>query len=261
MAGSGTSGKQARIKQTLCWWCFARSTRPEQLVKEAVALGFAGVEIAPPEHWDMIMANNLRIVSIGGHGTFADGLNRRENHARIEAELRGNIDTAAKHNIRNLICFSGNRQGLSDEESIENTAEGLLRVAKYAEEKKVTLCIELLNSKVDHPDYQADHTAWGVEVCKKVNSPAVKLLYDVYHMQIMEGDLIRTIQQNIDYIGHFHIAGNPGRSNIDDTQEINYRGVIQAIAGTGYGGYVGHEYIPQGDAMQVLRQTFELCNV
>ncbi|MFC2012123.1 hydroxypyruvate isomerase family protein [Chloroflexota bacterium] len=249
------------IKQSLCWWCFARSTEPEVIFKEAVSLGIAGIEIAPPEQWDTILENNLKIIGTGGHGTFTDGLNRRENHDRIEEELRKNIETAAKYNIRNLICFSGNRAGLSDEEGIENTAEGLLRVTKLAEEKNVTLVIELLNSKVNHPDYMGDHTLWGVEVCKKVNSPAVKLLYDIYHMQIMEGDIIRTIQENIDYIGHFHIAGNPGRSNIDDTQEINYRGVIRAIAATNYDGYVGHEYVPQGDAIQVLRETFKLCDM
>jgi len=258
---SDSTKKSIHIRQSLCWWCFARSATPEQIVQEAVAIGFDGIEIAPQEHWDMIVANNLSIISIGGHGTFADGLNRRENHDQIEEELKQNIESAAKYNIRNLICFSGNRAGLSDDEGIENTAEGLLRVAPLAEEKMVTLCIELLNSKVDHPDYQPDHTLWGVEVCKRVNSPAVKLLYDVYHMQIMEGDLIRTIQQNIDYIGHFHVAGNPGRSNIDDTQEINYSGVIKAIAATSYDGYIGHEYLPEGDAIQVLRQTFQLFNI
>jgi hydroxypyruvate isomerase len=261
MVTSRATAKNRRIKQSLCWWCFASSTKPEQIVKEAVALGVGGIEIAPKEYWPMITDAGLRLIGTSGHGTFGDGLNRRENHARIEDELRANIEIAAKQNIRNLICFSGNRKGLSDREGIENTVEGLLRVAKLAEQKKVMLVIELLNSKVDHADYQGDHTAWGVEVCKKVNSPAVKLLYDVYHMQIMEGDIIRTIQQNISYIGHFHIAGNPGRSNIDDTQEINYRGVIQAIAGTNYDGYVGHEYVPRGDAMQVLRDTFHMCDV
>ena len=250
-----------RIKQTICWWCFARSTEPETIVKEAVALGIHGVELAPPEYWDMIKENGLKLIGTGGHGTFSEGLNRRENHNRIEEELRKNIEMAAENNIRHLICFSGNRAGLSDEEGIENTAEGFLRVSKFAEEKGVKLIMELLNSKVDHPDYQGDHTLWGIEVCKKVNSPAVKLLYDVYHMQIMEGDLIRTIRENIDYIGHFHIAGNPGRSNIDDTQEINYKPVIEAIAATNYDGYIGHEYVPEGDAMQILRQTYKLCDV
>jgi len=252
-----------RIKQTLAWWCFTRATenKPEDVIREAVALGIQGVEIAPPDQWPAIKAAGLKIIGISGHGTFSEGLNHKENHARIEEEILGNIETAAENDVRNLICFSGNRDGLSDEEGAENTAECLLKVAKKAEEKGVHLLIELLNSKVDHPDYQGDSTAWGVEVCKKVNSPAVKLLYDVYHMQIMEGDLIRTIQENIDYIGHFHIAGNPGRSNIDDTQEINYRPIIEAIAATGFDGYLGHEYVPKGDAFQVLRDTYKLCDV
>ena len=258
---SGPIGKSKRIKQSLAWWCFAPSTSPEQIVKEAAAIGISGVEVPPREQWDMIIENNLKIISDIGHGTLTDGLNCRENHDRIEEELQAKIETAAKYNIPNLVCFSGSRRDLSDGEGIENTAGGLLRVAKLAESKKVTLWLELVNSKIDHPDYHGDHTLWGIEVCKRVDSPAVKILYDVYHMQIMEGDLTRTIQQNIDYIGHFHIAGNPGRSNIDDTQEINYRGVIQAIAATNYAGYIGHEYIPEGDAMQVLRQTFELCNM
>ena len=258
---ASSAPKYPRIKQSLCWWCFARSTKPEQIVKEALALGIGGVELVPKDLWQTIIDSGLRLISIGGGGTFADGWNRRENHARIEQELSANIETAAKFGIRNLICFSGNRKGQPDKEGIDVTSEGLLKVARLAEQKKVMILLELLNSKVDHPDYQGDHTAWGVEVCKKVNSPAVKLLYDVYHMQIMEGDLIRTIQQNIDYIGHFHIAGNPGRSNIDDIQEINYRGVIRAIAATKFDGYVGHEYVPRGDAMQVLRDTFKMCDV
>ena len=152
----------------------------------------------------------------------------------IEAELRASIDVAAKHGIPGLICFSGNRQPFQTEiEAIEACADGFKRVAPYAEEKGINLNMELLNSKVDHPGYQCDHTAWGVAVCERVNSPRVKLLYDIYHMQIMEGDLIRTIRDNIEYIGHFHTGGNPGRNEIDDTQEIHYRAVMQAIAETG----------------------------
>ncbi|MFC2038475.1 hydroxypyruvate isomerase family protein [Chloroflexota bacterium] len=251
------------IRQSLCWWCFTRASenKPEDVIREANALGIQGIELAPPDQWEAIKAAGLKIIGIGGHGTFSEGLNRQENHDRIEKELRDNIELAANNDIRNLICFSGNRGGLSDKHGAENTVRGLLRVAKLAEEKGVTLVIELLNSKIDHPDYMADRTRWGVEVCKMVNSPAVKLLYDVYHMQIMEGDLIRTITENIDYIGHFHIAGNPGRSNIDDTQEINYKGVIEAIATTNFEGYVGHEYVPKGDAFEVLRRTYKMCDV
>jgi hydroxypyruvate isomerase len=188
-------------------------------------------------------------------------LNRKENHSRIEEELLKNIELAAKYEIPSLIVFSGNRRGISDEEGIDNTVEGLLRVVKAAEEKGVTLCLELLNSKYDHKDYQCDRTWWGVEVCKRVNSPRVKLLYDIYHMQIMEGDLINTIRQNIKFIGHFHTAGVPGRRDIDEEQEINYRAVMRAIAETGYDGYVGHEFVPKGDPIEALKKAFEICNV
>ncbi|MFB3040937.1 MAG: TIM barrel protein, partial [Candidatus Poribacteria bacterium] len=150
---------------------------------------------------------------------------------------------------------------VSDEEGIDITAEGLSRVAKAAEEKGINLCVELLNSKVDHAGYQCDLTTWGVEVCKRVDSPRVKLLYDIYHMQIMEGDLIRTVKENINYIGHFHTAGNPGRNDLDDEQEIYYPAVIQAIAETDYDLYVGHEFIPKGDPIDGLRAAFHLCDV
>ncbi len=214
-----------------------------------------------PEIWPAVKAAGMRIVSIGGHGNFTDGLNRKENHERIEQELKRNIEVATSNKIPNLICLSGTRRGLSDEEGIYNTVAGIRRVIKLAEEARVTLMIELCNSKVDHPDYQADHTKWGVEVCKLVNSPFCKLLYDIYHMQIMEGDIIRTLRENIQYIGHFHIAGNPGRNNIDDTQELNYVGIMKAIAATGFSGYVGHEYTPVGDAVQVLRDTYRMLDV
>ena len=161
-----------------------------------------------------------------------------------------------------LITFSGNRyEGLSDEEGIDIIAEGLSRVTKAAEEKGINLCLELLNSKVNHPDYQCDSTAWGVEVCKRVNSPRAKLLYDIYHMQIMEGDIIRTLQDNIEYIGHFHTAGNPGRHDLDEEQEINYPPIMQAIAETGYALYVGHEFIPKSDPIEGLRAAAQLCDV
>ena len=215
----------------------------------------------PREYWDAVLDHGMKIAIIGGHGTLTDGLNRRENHDRIEEELSRNIELAAEYGIPSLICFSGNRRGLPDDEGIQITAEGLRRVAKMAEEKGVQLCLELLNSKVNHPDYQCDHTWWGVEVCKAVNSPAVKLLYDIYHMQIMEGDLIRTIKENIDYIGHFHTAGNPGRHDLDDEQEINYRAVMKAIAETNYTGFVGHEFTPKGDPIEALERTFSLCDV
>ncbi len=254
--------KVGRIKQSVCWWCFVRGDmKPEKLIKEAAAIGFASIEMGPQQYWDTIREHGMKIAIIVGHGTLTDGLNRKENHKRIEEELLRNIELAAKYEIPSLIVFSGNRRGISDEEGIENTVEGLLRVVKAAEEKGINLCLELLNSKYDHRDYQCDRTWWGVEVCKRVNSPRVKLLYDIYHMQIMEGDLINTIRRNINFIGHFHTAGVPGRRDLDDEQEINYRAVMRAIAATNYDGYVGHEFIPKGDPIQALKHAFEVCNV
>lgn len=249
-----------RIKQSVVYWCFSKVPM-ERLVEEAASIGYKSIEMAPQEYWDLIKEKGLDIAIVGGHGSLTEGLNRRENHTRIEEEILKNIELASSYGIPSLICFSGNRRGISDEEGIEATVEGLRKVAKAAEDKGITLCLELLNSKVDHPDYQCDRTWWGIEVCKRVGSPNIKLLYDIYHMQIMEGDLIRTIRENIQYIGHFHTAGNPGRRDMDDEQEINYRGVMRAIAESGYNGYVGHEFIPKGDPIEALRRAFELCDL
>jgi len=251
-----------RIKQSLSFWCFAREgMTPERLIREAAEIGYASVEMLAPEYWPLVREQGMRVAIIVGHSSLTDGLNKRENHNRIAEELLANIELAAANDIPSLICFSGNRHGASEEEGIEVTAEGLSRVVRAAEEKGVTLCLELLNSKVDHPGYQCDHTAWGVAVCQKVNSPRVKLLYDIYHMQIMEGDLIRTIRDNIQYIGHFHTGGNPGRRDLDETQEIYYPAVMRAIAETGYAGYVSHEFIPKGDVSAAIRAAFERCEV
>ena len=175
--------------------------------------------------------------------------------------MRDAIEKTAEAGFPNVICFSGNRQGIPEEEGAANCVEALKQVAGLAEQKHVTIVMELLNSKVNHKDYQADHTTWAVDICKKVGSPNVKVLYDVYHMQIMEGDLVRTIKANIDYIGHFHTGGNPGRHEIDDTQEINYGAVMQAIAKTNYGGYVAHEFTPTRDPLTSLRQAVQICDV
>jgi hydroxypyruvate isomerase len=251
-----------RIKQSLSFWCFNRGgMTPERLIKEAAEIGYASVEMLDQPYWDLVREHGMRVAIVSGHGTLTEGLNKRENHDRIEDELRKNIDLAAANDIPSLICFSGNRHGASDEEGADVTAEGLSRVAKAAEEKGVTLCLELLNSKVDHHGYQCDYTRWGVAVCQKVNSPRVKLLYDIYHMQIMEGDLIRTIRDNIPYIGHFHTAGNPGRRDMDETQEIYYPAVMRAIAETDYDGYVSHEFVPKGDVTEAIRAAFRLCDV
>ena len=256
-----------RIKQSLCYPIFkGPKATLEDLFRAVAEMGFAAVELWGrdeefPQVVELARKYKLVIASMSGHNSLPDGLNKRANHDRIEAELIESIDLAAKYGIPGLICFSGNRQPFMTElEAIEACADGLKRVAPYAEQKGVNLNMELLNSKINHPGYQCDHTAWGVAVCERVNSPRVKLLYDIYHMQIMEGDIIRTIRDNIRWIGHFHTAGNPGRHDMDDLQELNYAGICRAIAETGYEYYVGHEFMPKGDPIAALKQAYDLCN-
>ena len=250
-----------KIKQSLTFWPISRLAAGADFAQRVAEMGFVAIEMAPEDRWDAIRAAGLAIPIIGGHQSLTDGLNKRENHERIASELRTNIRKAASNGIPSLILFSGNRNGLPDDQGVTLCAEGIRRVIRDAENEGVTLCMELLNSKVDHHDYQCDHTPWGVQLCEAVGSPRFKLLYDIYHMQIMEGDLIRTIRDHIRYIGHFHTAGNPGRHNLDDTQEIYYPAVMRAIAATDYDGYVGHEFGPQGDPMAALKQAFDACNV
>ncbi len=190
-----------------------------------------------------------------------DGLNRKENHEKIVKQLRDDIDFAAAEGIPNVLTMSGNRKGLADDEGLANCAAALKQVVGFAEEKKVTICMEGLNSKVNHKDYMYDKTAWGVALCKAVGSERFKLLYDIYHMQIMEGDVIRTIQQNKDFIAHYHTGGNPGRNEIDETQELNYPAIVRAIIATGYQGFLGQEFIPKRDPLTSLAQGFRICDV
>jgi hydroxypyruvate isomerase len=256
-----------KVKQSACYPIFqAPGASLDQLFKDAAAIGYAAVELWGRDHtFDEVVAtakkHKLVIASMCGHKALGDGLNKRSNHDRIEAELIESIDIAARCGIPGLICFSGVRQPhMSELELIEACVDGLKRVAPHAEKRGINLNMELLNSKVDHPGYNCDHTAWGVAVCQKVNSPRVKLLYDIYHMQIMEGDVIRNIRENIKWIGHFHTAGNPGRNDFDDTQELNYAGICKAIADSGYQYYVGHEFKPKADLLAALKKAFEICN-
>lgn len=247
-------------QQSVSWWCFTpQLLSPQQLVRAAVEIGYAAVELLPEAYWPLAREHGLAIASVNGHASILEGLNRRANHARIARELTDAIAAAEQWRIANLICFSGSRTALDDAAGIEATADGLRLVARRAEDAGVTLVLEVLNSKVDHPDYQADHTAWAVEVCRQVGSPAVKVLYDIYHMQIMEGDIIRTIEAVHPWIGHYHTAGNPGRTELDDRQELNYRAIFAAIAATGYTGYIGHEFIPRGEPVAALAAAFALA--
>ncbi len=252
----------ASLKQSISWWCFDRSgISPERLVNAAVEIGYVAFDLAGQEHWPLISDHGLTIAAVNGQQSITDGLNRRENHDRIERDILANLELARKWHIANLIVFSGNRGGQDDDSGAEITAEGLRRVVRAAEDAGVNLVLELLNSKVDHPDYQGDHTSWGVQVCRMVGSPRVKLLYDIYHMQIMEGDVIRTIQTYAPYFAHYHTAGNPGRNEIGATQELYYPAIMRAVAATGFEGYVGQELVPTGDPVAALKEAFELCDV
>jgi hydroxypyruvate isomerase len=250
-----------RIRQSVCRWCYQKMPI-DDLCAAAAQMGLFGIDLLNPDEYEVPRRHGF-ICTMGyaDAGTIPEAMNRTEHHAAIEAALKTNIPLAAKAGIPNVITFSGNRKGMPDDEGARNTIAGLNRVKKIAEDNGVVLCLELLNSKVNHPDYMCDHTAWGVRVVEEVNSPNVKLLYDVYHMQIMEGDLIATIKKNIAWIGHFHTGGVPGRHELDETQEVQWDGVMRAILETGYRGYVAHEFLPVHDPMSSLRAAVKLCDV
>lgn len=260
-AASATATRKDRIHQSVCQWCYAK-TPLDQLAEYAAKIGLKGIDLLKPDQYDFPRRYGLLCtMAYAGGGEIGNALNRVENHAAIEQAFRANIPLAAKAGIPNVITFSGNRAGMSDDEGAKNTVLGLNRVKKIAEDNGVTICLELLNSKRDHHDYMCDHSAWGVRVMQEVNSPNVKLLYDIYHMQIMEGDLIDTIRENIQWIGHFHTGGVPGRHELDGTQEIQWDGVMRAIAETGFRGYVAHEFIPTADPFTSLKNAVDLCDV
>lgn len=259
---AATPSTAGRLKQSVSRWCY-QDIPLDRLCAAAAKMGLQGIDLLQPAEYDVPRRYGLRCTM--GYAadvmTIANGLNRRENHAAIEQAFRIGIPQAAKAGVPNVIAFSGNRRGLSDEEGAANMIIGLNQLKPIAEDHGVTICVELLNSKVDHADYMADHTAWGVGVCKAVNSPRVKLLYDIYHMQIMEGDLIDTIRKNIAWLGHFHTGGVPGRHNLDDTQEVNWRAVAKSIADLRFDGYLAHEFVPTGDPLTALAQAVRTCTV
>jgi hydroxypyruvate isomerase len=250
----------SQLKHAVSWWCFVPDKMtPDAFVKTVAALGYHAIDLVSPEYYGLVKDHGLEISAVQGHALSPQGLNRLENRGSIERELEISLSRAVQWQIPYLICFSGNRAGLSDEQGIENTAANLQYFGNMAEDAGVTLILELLNSKVDHPDYQCDRTAWGVQVCQNVNSPRVQLLYDIYHMQVMEGDVIRTIQEHHRFLGHYHTAGNPGRHEIDDSQELNYRPIVQAILDTGFSGYLAQEFVPTGDPAASLKHALEIC--
>jgi hydroxypyruvate isomerase len=252
---------QGRLKQSVCRWPFNKIPLRD-FFKSVADLGLTAVDLLNEEEWTIAKEYGLTC-SMGwaGGGTIPDGLNDKANHDAIVEGLSQYIPKAAKAGIPNIISFFGNRRGRSDAEGIENCVVGLNRIKKVAEDHGVTVCVELLNSKVNHEDYHGDRTPFGVEVMKRVDSPRVRLLYDIYHMQIMEGDIIRTIRDNREYIAHYHTGGVPGRNELDDTQELQWRTIASAIVETGFDGYFAHEFIPTRDPMASLREAVALCAV
>ncbi len=253
-----------RLKQGVSYWTYQKWFTLDELCVEAVRIGLKGIDLVTPDQYATVQKHGLvpSMTSGSPPNTIPIGLNRLENHDRVLASLKNDITLASAARVPNVITFSGNRGGMPDAEGLANCVTGLNKIKGYAEEKGVTINLELLNSKVNHKDYMADHSAWGIEMVKRVNSPRVKLLYDIYHMQIMEGDLIRTITENIDYFGHFHTGGNPGRHELDDTQEVTWHAVAEAIANTGYKGFFSHEFVPaKTPPIRGLEQAFEICNV
>jgi hydroxypyruvate isomerase len=255
--------RKGRLKQAVCRGVFGRGNKlsMDEMARRAAEHGALGFDLVGPDDFPVLKKYGIVPSMVRGGGALTDNINNKDNHARIEPLIRTAIDEAAKAGAPNVILLSGNRRGMSDEQGMDNCVTFVRKVIAQAEDKGVTLCMELLNSKVNHPDYQCDSTKWGVEYCKRVNSPRCKLLYDIYHMQIMEGDVIRTIRDNYAYIGHFHTAGNPGRHEMDDTQEMNYKGIAKAIADLGFTGFVAHEYTPLGDPMQSLENTLKMFEV
>jgi hydroxypyruvate isomerase len=253
--------KRGRLKQSLTRWTYKAIPLPD-LCRAAADMGLTAIDLLEESDWAAVREYGLTCsMGYAGGGSIRDGLNVVANHDAIVKHFTETIPRAAAQHVSNVITFFGNRRGMSDEEAIAHSVDGLNLVKKIAEDNGVTICVELLNSKVDHKDYQGDHTSFGVEVMKAVNSPRVKLLYDIYHMQIMEGDVIRTIRNNHQYIGHYHTGGVPGRHELDDTQELNWAAVCRAIVDTGFQGYLAHEFVPTRDPLTSLREAVALCDV
>ncbi len=251
---------KGNIKHSASLWCYNKVDK-ETFFKTCAEYGMAGVDLVGPDDWAAVKDHGLTCTMVPGAGGIVNGLNTPKDHPTLMEAFQKNIPAAAKAGFKNVITFSGSRRGMSDEEGWNNCAKILKEAVKIAEDHDIIIQMELLNSKVDHPDYQCDHTSWGVELCKRVESDHFKLLYDIYHMQIMEGDLIRTIEDNFEYIGHYHTGGNPGRNEIDDTQEINYPPIMKKIVELGYDGYVAQEFVPSRDPLESLKEAILICDV
>jgi len=254
-------GLKGNVNHSVCRWCYSK-IEFEDLCKAAKEIGLTSIELTGPDEWPILKKYGLTSAMPWGAGKgIVEGFNDLKLHDELVASYEAIFPKLANAGLDKVICFSGNRHGMSDEQGLENCATGLKRLMKSAEKHKVTVTMELLNSKVNHPDYMCDRTNWGVELCKRVGSNNFKLLYDIYHMQIMEGDVIRTIQDNYQYINHYHTGGVPGRNEIDDSQELYYPAIMKAIVATGYKGYLGQEFIPKRDPLTSLREGVVICDV
>ena len=252
---------KSRIRQSVCRWCHGKIPL-DDLCREFAAMGGSAVELLDEKDWDVPKKHGIVCAVANGPGGIEKGWNRLEHHDVLLEKSVALFPKVAAAGIPNSIVFSGNRAGLSDAEGAKNCIAGLRAAAKLAEQSGITLLLELLNSRVDHADYQFDRMAYGLEIVKAVRSPRLKILYDIYHAQIMEGDVIRTIRENIEWIGHFHTGGVPGRNEIDATQELNYPAICRAIADTGFQGFVAQEFIPKREnGLESLREAFAICDV
>jgi hydroxypyruvate isomerase len=252
---------KGRIHHSVCRWCYKVSL--DELCQAAKDIGLQSIDLLEVKEFPTLKKYDLVCAMVSGvPGGIGSGLNRLENHDKIVAFFEQTAPIVAEHGYPNIICFSGNRAGMNDEQGMENCLAGLKRIVPIVEKHKVTACMELLNSKRNHKDYMCDRSAWGVELCKRVGSDHFKLLYDIYHMQIMEGDLVDTIRENHEYFGHYHTGGVPGRGEIDDSQEIHYPAVMRAIADSGFKGFVAQEFVPKRpDPLGSLRQCVQICDV
>ncbi len=265
-ASEGTATWKGNIKHSVCQWCVSFLTI-EEMAQWIKSIGVGAIDLIGPKDWNILKKYGLdcSMCYIDGKVSLTEGWAQKENHAWLTDDYMRSIPMVKAAGYTNLICFSGNRKGMDDETGLKNCEEGLKKIMSHAEKNNVIIQMELLNSKVDHHDYMADKSAWGVELCKRIGSPNFKLLYDIYHMQVDEGDVIHTIRDNHEYFGHFHTAGVPGRNEIDDTQELYYPAIMKAIAETGFKGYVAQEFIPKAqakeDKLRAFRQGIELCDI
>ncbi len=261
-SAAGNAPLKGRINQSVCRWCYGK-IELDDLCAAAKAMGLKSVELLEVPDFPTVQRHGLACAMVSGiPGGITDGLNREANHDRIVAFYEKTAPIVAEAGFDNIICFSGNRAGMSDEEGAEHCAKGLERIVPICEKHGVTAVMELLNSRVNHPDYMCDHTEWGVKLCEKVGSEHFKLLYDIYHMQIMEGDIIATIRRHHQWIAHYHTGGVPGRNEIDESQELYYPAVMRGIVETGFKGYVAQEFVPKrSDVLASLRQGVQICDV